>query len=84
MTQLAAAVRHEIGTVHDRSFAGREREIREGLKSGTAFEEAQVLLGEHLGFEAGKRKRLLPPIHGGGWETSCWSLKIMQTPVPMR
>ncbi len=61
MTQLAAAVPHEIGTVHDRSFAGREREIREGLKSGTAFEEAQVLLGEHLGFEAGKKEEDASP-----------------------
>jgi len=46
----------KLGTLHNRSFSAREREIREGLQSGDRFEAAQVLLGEHLGFEAGKRE----------------------------
>ena len=52
---------HKLGTVHDRSFAGREREIREGLRKGSGFEAAQVLLGEHLGFEAGKKEEDASP-----------------------
>jgi hypothetical protein len=52
---------HKLGTVHDRSFAEREREIRDGLKSGAGFEAAQVLLGEHLGFEAGKKEEDASP-----------------------
>ena len=46
----------KLGTLHNRSFSAREREIREGLQSGDRFEAAQVLLGQHLGFEAGKRE----------------------------
>lgn len=46
----------KLGTVHNRQFTAREREIREGLKDGDGFEQAQVLLGEHLGFSAGKRE----------------------------
>ncbi|WP_338810413.1 DEAD/DEAH box helicase [Agrobacterium leguminum] len=45
-----------LGTVHNRAFSAREKEIREGLANGASFEAAQVLLGEHLGFEAGKRE----------------------------
>ncbi len=45
-----------LGTVHNRAFSAREREIRDGLKTGGSFEQAQVLLGEHLGFAAGKRE----------------------------
>src|SRR5690606_8967408 len=45
-----------LGTVHNRGFSAREKEIREGLAKGGSFEAAQVLLGEHLGFEAGKRE----------------------------
>lgn len=46
----------KLGTVHNRQFTAREKEIRDGLKDGDAFEQAQVLLGEHLGFSAGKRE----------------------------
>jgi len=46
----------KLGTVHNRDFARRESEIRTGLASGPQFEIAQKLLGEHLGFEAGKRE----------------------------
>lgn len=34
----------------------RDALIREGLQDGDGFEQAQVLLGEHLGFSAGKRE----------------------------
>jgi hypothetical protein len=46
----------KLGTVHNRGFSAREKEIREGLQDGSKFEHAQVLLGEHLGFSAGKRE----------------------------
>lgn len=46
----------KLGTVHNRGFSAREREIREGIKDDDRFEQAQVLLGEHLGFSAGKRE----------------------------
>lgn len=46
----------KLGTVHNRGFSAREREIRDGLRHGDTFEQAQVLLGEHLGFSAGKRE----------------------------
>lgn len=46
----------KLGTLHNRDFSAREKEIREGLQNGDTFEQAQVLLGEHLGFEAGKRE----------------------------
>ena len=46
----------KLGTVHNRSFSAQENAIREGLQSGESFEQAQVLLGEHLGFSAGKRE----------------------------
>lgn len=44
----------KLGTLHNREFSARENTIREGLKGGKNFEHAQVLLGEHLGFIAGK------------------------------
>jgi len=44
----------QLGTVHDRSFANREREILEGLDDEDRFEQAHRLLGEIVGFEAGK------------------------------
>lgn len=47
---------HKLGTVHNRAFSAREKQIREGLATGAGFEAAQVLLGEHLGFEAGKKE----------------------------
>lgn len=45
-----------LGTVHDRAFAKREKEILEGLasKDKGPFEQAHRSLGELLGFEAGK------------------------------
>ncbi|MCS3805834.1 hypothetical protein HNO92_003262 [Chromobacterium alkanivorans] len=46
----------KLGTVHNRALSTRESEIREGLKCGESFEQAQVLLGEHLGFTSGKRE----------------------------
>ena len=46
----------KLGTVNNRGFSAREKEIREGLQNGDRFEQAQVLLGEHLGFSAGKRE----------------------------
>lgn len=46
----------KLGTVHNRAFSAREKQIREGLATGAGFEAAQVLLGEHLGFEAGKKE----------------------------
>lgn len=46
----------KLGTLHNRGFTARERDIREGLQNGDRFEQAQVLLGEHLGFSAGKRE----------------------------
>jgi hypothetical protein len=46
----------KLGMLHNRGFTAREREIREGLQDGDRFEQAHVLLGEHLGFSAGKRE----------------------------
>ena len=48
----------ELGTVHDRRFGEREREILDGLDSveHTAFERAQELLGEQLGFVSGNQE----------------------------
>jgi hypothetical protein len=46
----------KLGTLHNRAFSAREREIREGLQSGDRFEVPQVLPGQHLGFAAGKRE----------------------------
>jgi hypothetical protein len=48
------AVLVKLGTVHDRSFALREKEILEGLQSEDRFEQAHKLLGGIIGFEAGK------------------------------
>ena len=44
----------ELGTVHDRAFAIKEKEILEGLSSNDSFEQAHRLLGEMVGFQAGK------------------------------
>lgn len=43
----------KLGTIDNRKFCKREREIREGLreKTGKAFENAHKLLGQHLGFD---------------------------------
>jgi hypothetical protein len=45
-----------LGTLHSRAYSARETEIREGLQTGRSFEHAQMLLGEHVGFAAGKRE----------------------------
>lgn len=48
-----------LGTTHDRAFAKRERLILEGLQSKDKgpFEQAHKLLGEILGYDAGKEER---------------------------
>lgn len=46
----------QLGVTHNRNFAEKERLIRQGLATADDFEAAQVLLGEHLGFAAGKRE----------------------------
>lgn len=46
----------KLGTLHNRNFSAFEKRIREGLRSGDEFEQAQVLLGQHLGFTAGKKE----------------------------
>lgn len=51
----------KLGTLHNREFAAREKKIRDGLKSGAEFEQAHVLLGEHLGFSAGKKENDASP-----------------------
>jgi hypothetical protein len=38
----------QLGTVHDRSFARREKEILQGLESEDSFEQAHKMLGELL------------------------------------
>ncbi|MBV1800710.1 hypothetical protein [Siccirubricoccus sp. G192] len=43
-----------LGTLHDRSFARREKEILAGLSTASSFEQAQLRLGELLGFDVGK------------------------------
>jgi hypothetical protein len=48
------AVLEQLGTVHDRSFVRREKQILQGLASKDEFEEAHKLLGETVGFQAGK------------------------------
>lgn len=48
------SVLEQLGTVHDRAFAMREKEILDGLASEGTFEQAHKLLGELLGFDAGK------------------------------
>lgn len=51
----------KLGTVHNRAFSAREKQIREGLATGAGFEAAQVLLGQHLGLEAGKKEEDASP-----------------------
>ncbi|EOW1339334.1 DEAD/DEAH box helicase [Pseudomonas aeruginosa] len=45
-----------LGTLHNRTFSAFEKRIREGLRAAGTFEQAQVLLGQHLGFNAGKKE----------------------------
>lgn len=51
----------DLGTVQNRKFSAREREIRDGLQIASKFEQAQVLLGRHLGFIADKREEDASP-----------------------
>ena len=48
----------QLGTVHDRAFAKREKQILEGLSSTEKgpFEQAHKLLGEMIGFDADKKE----------------------------
>ena len=48
----------QLGTTHDRSFARREKEILDGLRSKNKgpFEQAHKLLGEMLGFDADNKE----------------------------
>ena len=50
-----------LGLLHNRAFSAEERKIRDGLKDPKAFEQAQVQLGEHLGFVAGKKEEDASP-----------------------
>jgi hypothetical protein len=43
-----------LGTLHDRTYARREKEILDGIVDAGQFEQAQVKLGELLGFDVGK------------------------------
>lgn len=45
-----------LGTINNRRFSQREREIRDGLAEPGRFEQAHLLLGHHLGFDGGKRE----------------------------
>ena len=45
-----------LGTLHDRGFAMREKEILDGLNASESFEHAHKLLEEFLGYSAGKEE----------------------------
>lgn len=51
-----AAELSRLGSIHERKFASLEKEILEGLGHPDTFEHAQVLLGNLLGFIAGKQE----------------------------
>ncbi|MHB8252145.1 MAG: DEAD/DEAH box helicase [Acidiferrobacter sp.] len=55
--RVEAALAH-LGIVHDRAFAKCERQILDGLQSTEKglFEQAHKLLGEMIGFDAGKEE----------------------------
>jgi len=48
------AILKDLGTTHDRRYLDRERLILEGLNDPDKFENSHKLLGEHLGYKAGK------------------------------
>lgn len=50
-----------LGTVHDRNYSKKERDILDGLNDAITFEEAHKLLGEHLGYDAGKVESAASP-----------------------
>lgn len=43
-----------LGKLHNRAYSAREHEILGGLASPDSFEQAQLMLGELLGFNVGK------------------------------
>lgn len=47
---------HELGVVHNRKFSAHQRSIREGIGTSERFEQSQLALGLHLGFEGGNRE----------------------------
>lgn len=51
-----AAELSRLGSTHERKFASIEKRILEGLRNPDTFENAQVLLGNLLGFIAGKEE----------------------------
>lgn len=51
-----AAELSRLGSTHERKFASLEKKILEGLRNPDTFENAQVLLGNLLGFIAGKEE----------------------------
>jgi hypothetical protein len=52
-----------LGKLHDRKFDAKEKEVLDGLASSDKgpFEAAHVLLGEMMGFNAGKREEDASP-----------------------
>lgn len=50
------AILKDLGTTHDRRYLERERLILEGLNDPDKFENSHKLLGEHLGYMAGKEE----------------------------
>lgn len=44
----------ELGTHHDRKYEKKERDILSGIEDAARFENAQLQLGEMLGFSVGK------------------------------
>jgi hypothetical protein len=53
-----------LGTLHNRAFSARERDIREGLRSGDRFEAAQ---GSASRLRSVQAKPTPHPIPGGRW-----------------
>ena len=47
---------YQLGVLHNRKFSAQEHAIREGLATAANFEQAQLALGRHLGFDGGKRE----------------------------
>ena len=54
--ELVEMILAQLGTMHDRNYSRREKEILDGLNSKDKgpFEQAHKLLGEFLGFNVGK------------------------------
>ena len=45
---------YRLGVLHNRDFSAQERAIRDGLADPARFEQAQLSLGLHLGYDGGK------------------------------